>query len=120
MMDEYTPKYFDIAQLEYLCEKLYTECELLLNENTQFAVNDPTATESLLLNDFIEHIANVGINYRIKYSQDTALIEALDQFLDHSSQLLGNYGVTPKEIKEWKQLSDTLFQYFNKTINKYE
>ncbi|SEQ73820.1 hha toxicity modulator TomB [Rosenbergiella nectarea] len=119
-MDEYTPKYFDIAQLKYLCEKLYTECDLLLNENTQFAVNDPTATESLLLNDFIEHIANVGINYRIKYSQDTALIEALDQFLDHSSQLLGNYGVTPKEIKEWKQLSDTLFQYFNKTINKYE
>ncbi len=119
-MDEYTPKYFDIAQLEYLCEKLYTECELLLNENSQFAVNDPTATESLLLNDLIEHIASVGINYRIKYSQDTALLEALDQFLDHSSQLLGNYGVTPKEIKQWKQLSTTLFRYFNKTINKYE
>lgn len=112
-MDEYTPKYFDIAQLKYLCEKLYTECELLLSENTLFTVNDPTAIESLLLNDFIEHIANVGINYRIKYSRDTALTEALDQFLDHSSQLLGNYGVTPKEITQWKQMSDTLFQYFD-------
>ncbi|WP_241622326.1 Hha toxicity modulator TomB [Rosenbergiella australiborealis] len=110
MMDEYTPKHFDISQLKYLCEKLYTECEMLLSENTLFTVNDPTATEALILNDFIEHIANVGINFRIKYAQDTELIEALDDFLDHSSQLLGNYGVTPKEIRQWKKTSETLFQ----------
>jgi len=113
-MDEYTPKYFDIAQLNFLCEKLYHECEMLLGENTQFTVNDPTAIESLLLNDFIEHIANIGINYRIKYTQDTALIEALDHFLDHSSQLLGNYGVTPTEIAQWKKTSSTLFQLLMK------
>ena len=113
-MDEYTPKYFDIAQLHYLCSKLYTECEILLGENTPFTINDPTATESLILNDFIEHIADVGINYRIKYAQDSALIEALDEFLDYSSQLLGNYGVTPKEIMQWKQTSETLFEHLTK------
>lgn len=117
-MDEYTPKYFDVAQLKFLCSKLFSECELLLNENVNFSVNDPTATEALQLNDFIEHIANVAINFRIKYSSETEITAAIDKFLDHSSMLLGNYGITANEIAEWKQTSEALFLLFEHQTKK--
>ncbi len=111
-MDEYTPKYFDIAELKYLCKKLYSECELFIGESIHLSVNDPTAIEALQLNDFIEHIANVAINFRIKHCSEQEITAAIDKFLDHSSILLGNYTITAKENAEWRLTSQALFHLF--------
>lgn len=117
-MDEYTPRYLDIAQLQFLCEKLFDEGSQLLNEHSAYSVNDPTAVEALQLNELIDHVANVAINYRIKYRAELELTSAINEFLDHSSLLLGNYSVTPKDTAQWKAISDNLFSLFKK--NKHQ
>lgn len=111
-MDEYSPKRHDIAQLRYLCESLYHDCLDSLGEHKQGWVNDPTSTTNLQLNDLIEHIATFALNYKIKHSDDSKLIEQIDEYLDETFMLLSNYGINALELQKWRKSGNRLFRSF--------
>lgn len=100
-MDEYTPKRFDIAQLNYLCESLFTTCSSMIQPNKSFQVLDPTIKASLELHDLIEHIANFTVNYRLKYQDEDNLVEFVEKYLDDSFILFSNYSISTQDFERW-------------------
>lgn len=111
-MDEYSPKRHDIAQLKFLCESLYHDCLATLGESNRGWVNDPTSAINLQLNDLIEHIAAVALNYKIKHDDDSKLIEQLDEYLDDTFALFSNYGINTQDLQRWRKSGNRLFRCF--------
>ncbi|MBJ3814650.1 Hha toxicity modulator TomB [Shimwellia pseudoproteus] len=111
-MDEYSPKRHDIAQLRFLCESLYHDCLANLGETNRGWVNDPTSAINLQLNDLIEHIATFALNYKIKYDDDSKLIEQIDEYLDDTFTLFSNYGIDAKDLQKWHKSGNRLFRCF--------
>ncbi|MBS0848977.1 Hha toxicity modulator TomB [Citrobacter sp. JGM124] len=109
-MDEYSPKRHDIAQLKFLCESLRHDCLLNLDSSYHGWVNDPTSVIHLQLNELIEHIAAFVLNYKIKYIDDSKLIELVDEYLDDSFMLFSNYGINEKNLQKWQGTGHLLFQ----------
>lgn len=111
-MDEYSPKRHDIAQLKYLCESLYHDCLANLGESNRGWVNDPTSAINLQLNDLIEHIAAFALNYKIKHDDDGKLIEQLDEYLNDTFTLFGNYGINAQDLQRWRKSGNRLLRCF--------
>jgi len=109
-MDEYSPKRHDIAQLKFLCESLQRECLLNLDSSNHGWVNDPTSVTHLQLNELIEHIAAFALNYKIKYIDDSKLIELVDEYLDDSFMLFSNYSISGQDLQKWQGSEHRLFQ----------
>lgn len=112
-MDEYSPKHHDILQLKFLCESLHRDCLLNLEGSHHGWVNDPTSVIHLQLNELIEHIAAYALNYKIKYVQDSKLIECVDEYLDDSFMLFSNYSINESDLNKWRQSSERVFQALN-------
>lgn len=112
-MDEYSPKRHDIAQLKFLCEKLYDEGMASLIDSHHGWVNDPTSDSQLQLNDLIEHIASFTMNYKIKHAEDEALITQIDVYLDDTFMLFTSYSVNQQDLKRWQRGVRRLFNLFN-------
>ncbi len=111
-MDEYSPKRHDIAQLKFLCESLYHDCLANLGESNHGWVNDPTSAINLQLNDLIEHIATFALNYKIKYDDESRLIEQIDEYLDDTFMLFSSYGINACELQKWRKSGNRLFRCF--------
>ena len=111
-MDEYSPKRHDIAQLKFLCETLYHDCLVTLEESNHGWVNDPTSAVNLQLNELIEHIATFALNYKIKYAEDNKLIAQVDEYLDDTFTLFSNYGINSTDLQKWKKSGNRLFRCF--------
>lgn len=111
-MDEYSPKRHDIAQLKFLCECLYHDCLVNLGESNHGWVNDPTSAINLQLNELIEHIAALALNYKIKYPDENKLIEQIDEYLDDTFTLFSNYGINVQDLQRWRKSGHRLFQFF--------
>ena len=111
-MDEYSPKRHDIAQLKFLCESLQHDCLLNLDSSHHGWVNDPTSVIHLQLNELIEHIAAFALNYKIKYVDDSRLIELVDEYLDDSFILFSNYSINEQDLQKWQGSGRRLFQGF--------
>lgn len=109
-MDEYSPKHHDITQLKFLCESLQHDCLLSLEDSHHGWVNDPTSVIHLQLNDLIEHIAVFALNYKIKYIDDSKLIERVDEYLDDSFILFSNYSINERDLQKWHDSGHRLFQ----------
>lgn len=114
MMDEYSPKRHDIAQLKFLCENLYDESLATLGDSHHGWGNDPTSTSNLQLNDLIEHIAAFTMNYKIKHIEDSDLISQIDEYLDDTFMLFSNYGVNNLDLQRWQKSAKRLFNIFAK------
>ncbi len=111
-MDEYSPKRHDIAQLKFLCESLHHDCLATLGKTSPTWVNDPTSPASLQLNDLIEHIATFALNYKIKYEDDSELVEQIDEYLDDTFMLFSNYGINAQDLQKWRKSGNRLFRCF--------
>ncbi|EPF15426.1 MULTISPECIES: Hha toxicity modulator TomB [Cedecea] len=111
-MDEYSPKRHDIAQLKFLCESLYHDCLTNLGESNHGWVNDPTSAINLQLNELIEHIAASALNYKIKYPDESKLIEQIDEYLDDTFMLFSNYGINAQDLQRWRKSGNRLFRCF--------
>lgn len=111
-MDEYSPKRHDIAQLKFLCENLYHDSLATLGDSNHGWVNDPTSAINLQLNELIEHIASFALNYKIKYDDDNALIEQIDEYLDDTFMLFSNYGISAQDLQKWRKSGNRLFRCF--------
>ncbi|WP_165460165.1 Hha toxicity modulator TomB [Atlantibacter sp.] len=111
-MDEYSPKRHDIAQLKFLCENLYHDSLMTLGDSNHGWVNDPTSAINLQLNELIEHIASFALNYKIKYDEDNALIEQVDEYLDDTFMLFSNYGISAQDLQKWRKSGNRLFRCF--------
>ena len=111
-MDEYSPKRHDIAQLKFLCENLYDESLATLGDSHHGWVNDPTSAINLQLNDLIEHIAGFTMNYKIKHTEDESLISQIDEYLDDTFMLFGNYGINAQDLQRWQKSAKRLFNVF--------
>lgn len=109
-MDEYSPKRHDIAQLKFLCESLHHHCMLNLDSSNHGWVNDPTSAMHLQLNELIEHIAAFALNYKIKYIDDSKLIELVDEYLDDCFMLFSNYSISGQDLQKWQGSEHRLFQ----------
>ncbi|MCS3431915.1 Hha toxicity modulator TomB [Klebsiella sp. BIGb0407] len=109
-MDEYSPKRHDIAQLKFLCESLQRDCLLNLDSSNHGWVNGPTSVTHLQLNELIEHIAAFALNYKIKYIDDSKLIELVDEYLDDSFMLFSNYSISGQDLQKWQGSEHRLFQ----------
>lgn len=112
VMDEYSPKRHDIAQLKFLCETLYHDCLANLEESNHGWVNDPTSAINLQLNELIEHIATFALNYKIKYNEDNKLIEQIDEYLDDTFMLFSSYGINMQDLQKWRKSGNRLFRCF--------
>lgn len=112
VMDEYSPKRHDIAQLKFLCETLYHDCLVNLEESYHGWVNDPTSAVNLQLNELIEHIATFALNYKIKYNEDNKLIEQIDEYLDDTFMLFSSYGINTHDLQKWRKTGNKLFRCF--------
>lgn len=112
VMDEYSPKKHDIAQLKFLCETLYHDCLATLEESNHGWVNDPTSAVNLQLNELIEHIATFALNYKIKYDEDNKLIAQIDEYLDDTFMLFSNYGINSVDLQKWRKSGNKLFRCF--------
>lgn len=113
VMDEYSPKRHDIAQLKFLCETLYHDCLANLEESNHGWVNDPTSAVNLQLNELIEHIAAFALNYKIKYAADNKLVTQLDEYLDDTFVLFSNYGINSADLQKWRKSGNRLFRCFD-------
>ena len=111
-MDEYSPKRHDLAQLKFLCETLYHDCLVSLEENSAGWVNDPTSAINLQLNELIEHIATFALNYKIKYNEDDKLIAQIDEYLDDTFMLFSNYGINTDDLQKWRKSGNRLLRCF--------
>ncbi|MEY8710568.1 Hha toxicity attenuator [Mangrovibacter phragmitis] len=116
-MDEYSPKRHDIAQLKFLCESLYHDCLSSLEGSTHTWVNDPTSPASLQMNDLIEHIATFALNYKLKYEDDSDLVEKIDEYLDDTFMLFSSYSINAKDLQKWRRTGLNLFRCFS-TVSK--
>lgn len=111
-MDEYSPRSYDIAQLKFLCENLYDESLATLGDSHHGWVNDPTSAANLQLNDLIEHIAAITMNYKIKHIEDGSLISNIDEYLDDTFMLFSNYGINVQDLQRWQKSAKRLFHIF--------
>lgn len=111
-MDEYSPKRHDIAQLRFLCDTLYHDCLTNLDESSHNWINDPTSAVNLQINDLIEHISTLALNYRIKFAGDNKLLAQLEEYLDNSFMLFSSYGINANDLQKWHKSKDRLFRSF--------
>jgi len=83
-----------------------------LGDSNHGWVNDPTSAINLQLNELIEHIASFALNYKIKYDEDNALIEQIDEYLDDTFMLFSNYGISAQDLQKWRKSGNRLFKCF--------
>jgi len=116
-MDEYSPKRHDVAQLKFLCESLYDEGIATLGDSHHGWVNDPTSEVNLQLNELIEHIASFVMSFKIKYESELALADRVEEYLDDTYTLFGNYGISTADLKRWQKTKRRLFGMFSEENN---
>lgn len=83
---------------------------LNLDSSNHGWVNDPTSVTHLQLNELIEHIAVFVLNYKIKYIDDSKLIELVDEYLDDSFMLFSNYSISGQDLQKRQGSEHRLFQ----------
>ncbi|MGL9751167.1 MAG: Hha toxicity modulator TomB [Symbiopectobacterium sp.] len=112
-MDEYSPKYYDIAQLRFLCENLCDESIATLGDSSHVWVNDPTSAINLQLNELIEHISTFILTFKIKYHDEDELSKRVEQYLDDTYALFSNNGINGAELQRWQRSKATLLGMFS-------
>lgn len=108
IMDEYSPKKHDIAELKYLCNSLNRDAiSSLLKTNTHW-VNDLSSPQSISLNELVEHIAAFVWRFKIKYPKENLVISLVEEYLDETYNLFGSPVITFSEIIDWESMNQNL------------
>ncbi|MEI9714722.1 Hha toxicity modulator TomB [Moellerella wisconsensis] len=115
-MDEYSPRYYDTAELKYLCDSLNNDAILSLHKTKTHWINDLSSQQSTNLNELIEHVAAFFWKFKIKYPSERLFISLVDEYLDETYNLFGSPLITLNEFSDWQKMNTHLIDELNNDL----
>lgn len=116
IMDEYSPRSYDILVLKYLCDALYREAMLTLHRTKTHWKNDLGSDQSVKLNVLIDHITDFIGQFKLKFPNNVNLFIFIDEYLDETYNLFGKPVMSLTDISDWQKMNEHLAEILTNDI----